>query len=215
MSKPADNILFASIDSLPILDKKQATKEILLLDDSLSFWDDYRYTKMFPLMTKNGIKGVTGAVSNSKAGEFQWTTFTPKIIIDWFEDHVFPWLGTKARIMALITQPGVANNEHIDCEPSEIHTRQHKFRIVLQGKTSTLYWMTSNGNVYAPDTEKAFIMDGGWPHGMVNTTDEVKVTLALGAPWIGKDHYDDVTILQDRNDYVMSDDINHLWQTNK
>lgn len=215
MNTPTDDLLFASIDSFPILDKKQAAKEILSLDDSLSFWDDYRYTKMFPLMTKNGIKGVAGAISNSKAGDFQWTPYAPKVIVDWFEDYVFPWLGTKARIMALITQPGVANHEHIDCESTEIHTRQHKFRIVLQGKTSTLYWMTSNGNVYAPDTEKAFIMDGGWPHGMVNTTDEIKVTLALGVPWTGKDNYNDITIIQNRNDYKMPENINHLWQNSK
>jgi hypothetical protein len=211
MSKPADNLLFASIDSLSILDKKQAAKEILSLDESLSFWDEYRYTRMFPLMTKNGSFNREGT-SNRQMGEFEWTSFAPKVIVDWFEDHVFPWLGSKARVMALVTRPGVANYEHIDCSPSELHTKQHKFRIVLQGKTSTLYWMTSEGNVHAPDTEKAFIIDGGWPHGMVNTTDEIKVTLALGAPWNGKDKYDDITLMQNRDDYLMPKHINHLWK---
>lgn len=211
MNKPADNLLFATIDSIPILDKKQATQDILSLDNSLSFWDEYRYTQMFPLMTKNGGLNKEGT-SNNQDGDFEWTPFAPKVIVDWFENHVFKWLGSKARVMALVTQPGVANNEHIDCDPEEIHTKQHKLRIVLQGKTSTLYWMTSEGNVFAPDTEKAFIMDGGWPHGMVNTTDEIKVTLALGAPWKGKDEYDDVTLLQNRDDYLMPKSISHLWR---
>ena len=212
MNKPADNILFATIDSIPMIDKKQATQEILLLDDSLSFWDEYRYTKMFPLMTKNGGINRAGA-SNNQDGNFEWTPYAPKIIIDWFEDYVFSWLGSRTRVMALVTQPGVANNEHIDCSPNELNTQQHKFRIVLQGKTDTLYWVTSEGNIPAPDTDKAFIMDGGWPHGMINTTNEIKVTLALGAPWKGKDEYNDLTLLQNRNDYLMPERIDHLWKT--
>ena len=213
MIKNADNLLFASIDSFSNLDKKQAAREILSLDNSFSFWDDYRYTRMFPLMTKNGGVSMQGS-SNAQDGEFYWTPFAPKIIVDWFEEQVFPWIGMKARVMALITQPGVANYEHIDCSPHELNTLQHKFRIVLQGRTDTLYWMTDKGKVFAPNTDKAFIMDGGWPHGMINTTDEIKVTLALGAPWNGKDSYDDITILQDRNDFVMPKEINHLWNSN-
>ena len=211
MNKPADNILFATIDSIPMIDKKQATQEILSLDDSLSFWDEYRYTKMFPLMTKNGGGSRTGA-SNNQDGNFEWTPYAPKVIVDWFEDYVFLWLGSKTRVMALVTEPGVANKEHIDCSPDELNTKQHKFRIVLQGKTDTLYWVTGKGNIPAPDTDKAFIIDGGWPHGMINTTNEIKVTLALGAPWKGKDEYNDLTLLQNRNDYLMPDRIDHLWK---
>jgi hypothetical protein len=167
---------------------------------------------MIPLMTKGG-QGQKQGSANNRPGDFDWTSYAPKVIVDWFEEHIFPWIGGRYRVMALITQPGVANHEHIDCDPDELNTLQHKFRIVLQGKTSTLYWLTDNGNVYAPDTEKAFIMDGGWPHGMTNTTDEIKVTLALGAPWVGNESYgDDITILQRRQDYRMPEKIDHLWQ---
>lgn len=211
MNKLDDNLLFATIDSIPILNKEKAAQEILSLDDSLSFWDEYRHTQMFPLMTKNG-GGNREGTNNNQDGDFEWTPFAPKVVVDWFENYVFKWLGERARVMALVTQPGVANNEHIDCDPEELHTRQHKLRIVLQGNTSTLYWLTSNGNIHAPNTEKAFIMDGGWPHGMINTTDEIKVTLALGAPWNGKDEYDDITLIQKRNDYSMPKQIDHLWK---
>jgi hypothetical protein len=43
MKKPADEILFASIN-LPIIDKSLAAKEILALGDELSYWNDYRHT---------------------------------------------------------------------------------------------------------------------------------------------------------------------------
>jgi hypothetical protein len=209
MIKTTNNLLFATIDSIPIIDKKQAASEILALDDCLSFWDEYRNTKMFPLMTKGGI-GRAGT-TNLQLGDFDWVEHTPKIIVDWFEDYIFPWIGSRARVMALVTQPGVANHEHIDCSTNELNTKQHKFRVVLQGKTDTLYWLTDKGKVSAPSTDKPFIMDGGWPHGMINNTDEVKVTLALGAPWTGKDSYDDITLLQDRTYFNMPDDITHLW----
>jgi hypothetical protein len=210
--KPAGNLLFASVDVLPILDKKTAADAILALDTTKSFWDDYRYTRMFPLMTKSAQLGRDGT-SNNRDGEFEWTELAPKVIVDWCEDHVFPWLGMRTRVMALITQPGVANYEHIDCNIEELHTQQHKLRIVLQGKTSTLYWLTDQGKVYAPEVEGAFVMDGGWPHGMVNTTDEVKVTIAFGSPWLGKDDYgSDITLLQDRDNFLMPKSIGHLWE---
>lgn len=210
MNKPADDLLFASVN-LPILDKVLAAQEILALDDSVSYWNDYRNTKMIPLMTKGGV-GQSEGTNNNRPGDFDWTEYAPRVIVDWFEQHVFPWLGGKYRVMALVTQPGVANYEHLDCQPHELNTLQHKFRIVLQGNTSTLYWMTEGGNVAAPDVDGAFIMDGGWPHGMINTTDEIKVTLALGSPWRGHDSYgSDVTILQRRSEHSMPAEIDHLW----
>ena len=201
-----DNILFASVN-LPILDKSKAATQILAIPNKFSFWDNYRHTKMIPLMSKGGMK-----VSNALTGEFTWTTHTPKIISDWFDTVVFPWMGMKSRVMALITQPNVANYEHIDCEPYELNTRQHKFRIVLQGKTNILYFITKDGNKYAPDVSSPFIMDGGWPHGMINATDDVKVTLAVGAPWTGNASYDNIGLLMNRNDYVMPNDLNDYWK---
>lgn len=203
--KNFDNLLFGSVN-LPTLDCKLAAEKILSLDDNLSFWDDYRYTKMIPLITKRGLSGKYGA-NNYKEGEFEWLPYTPKIIVEYFEEVIFPWTGLKSRISALITKPSVSNYEHIDCERHEVNTRQHKFRIVLQGNTDTLYFKTKQGDISAPNVLQPFIMDGGWPHGMTNYTDEVKVTLALGAPWTGKEFYDDVNLLLDRTDYEMPDDL--------
>lgn len=213
--KQADDILFATVDSLPSLDKEKAAKEILALPESYSWWDTYRGVKMIPLMTKNGMSAKEGS-SNSRQGEFSWTEYAPKTLTDWFDDYAFAWLGSKSRVMALITLPGVSMQPHVDCNRNELNTMQHKFRIVLQGKTSTLYWLTDKGIVNAPDTDKPFIMDGGWPHSMENTTDEIKVTIALGAPWNGKTDYNgDITLIQNRNDFVMPNDMDHLFRDNR
>ena len=207
-----DNLLFASVN-LPILDCKKASQEILKLDDSLSFWDDYRYTKMIPLMTKLGMPGKIGA-NNYKVGDFLWLNYTPQLIKQWFEEVVFPWTQCRARVMALITQPYVKNYEHIDCEKHEVNSRQHKFRIVLQGETDTLYFKTKQGDISAPNIKKAFIMDGGWPHGMYNTSKKAKVTLALGAPWKGREYYNDINIILNRNDYQIPDDLEPYFSKN-
>lgn len=212
MLKPADNILFAGISCLPQIDKKKAVNKIIDIDSSLSFFDSYRNCVMYPLMTKNAGLGLSGT-KNNQIGEFLWTKFTPSLIVDYFEQYVFPWLGTKTRVMALLTKSGTANNEHIDCDRNELNTKQHKFRIVLQGRTDTLYWLTDKGQVKAPNIDTAFIMDGGWPHGMYNDTNDVKITLALGAPWNGKDNYGlDIELLQDRNNFTLPNDLDKFWQ---
>lgn len=203
------DILFAEVN-LPSIDKVEATKQILAIPNRFSFWDDYRHTKMIPLMSKGGM-----LASNSIPGEFSWNGHTPKIISDWFDNVVFPWMGMKSRVMALITQPNMANYEHIDCEPFELNTLQHKFRIVLQGKTDTLYFITKDGNIEAPNINGPFIMDGGWVHGMNNNTDGIKVTLAVGAPWIGNAKYDNIKVLMDRTNYQMPDDLLPYWKNTK
>jgi hypothetical protein len=203
-----EDLLFARVNILPILDKEKATYEILSLSQDLSFWDDYRSTRMLPISVKNG-----NIIKNSYQGDFEWTSFAPKTIVDWCENYLFPWVGMKSRIMLIITEPGAANKEHIDCNRDELNTRQHKLRIVLQGRTDTLYWLTDKGNVDAPNIQEAFVMDGGWPHGMINKSDKPKITLAFGAPWPGKDHYgNDITVLQNRKDFRMPKMIDHLWK---
>ena len=198
-------MLFASVD-LPVLDKQLASQEILSLPEQYSFWDSYRNTKMIPLMTKG--HGVTNFVDS----EFRWEMYTPAIIKKWFDDIVFPWMGMQARVMALITQPNFANYEHIDCTPHELNTQQHKFRIVLQGNTNTLYFITKDGNIHSPDISGPFIMDGGWPHGMINHTNEIKVTLAVGSPWLGNSQYKNITELLTRDNYSMPDDLSRYWK---
>ena len=207
-----DNLLFARVQ-LNKLDKQLAVDQLSKIDKKHWFWDPYRATNMLPLMTRDSVPGAEGS-SNSRDGDFKWLPYTPEIIKTWFEDQVFPWMGMKTRIMALLTVPNFSNNEHIDCDLSEIGTKQHKFRIVLKGRTGTLYFKTKTGDVAVPDIEDAFVMDGGWPHGMINDSDEFKLTIAAGAPWIGNDSYDNVDVMLTRSEFQIPDDVSE-WLKKK
>jgi hypothetical protein len=194
--------MFASID-MPVPDKNIVLSEIHKVDEQYWFWEGFRATTMLPLMTKNSGLGVTGS-SNKIQGEYTWTSFAPPTIIKWFEEHVFPFLGMKTRVMLLRTEPNSNNNEHVDCGRNEIGTRQHKFRWVVDGDTSTLYFITKSENVTSPKIDLPFIMDGGWPHGMNNIANKKKYTIVAGSPWNGNDSYDSrIKILLNRTNYQL------------
>lgn len=200
-----DDLLFAKISFQP-LDKETAVKEILKVDKKYWFWDEYRGLNMLSLMTRNPVPGPDGT-RNNITGDFHWLEYTPNIIKDWFETEIFPWMGMRTRIMALLTVPGFKAYEHIDCDEKDIGTQQHKFRIVLKGRTDTLYFKTDKGDVYAPSIDGPFLMDGSWPHGMHNFGDDTKITIAAGAPWNGHDTYDSsLEILMKKSDYKFPDD---------
>jgi hypothetical protein len=207
----SNELLFASVDSLPPINKEIAAQEILKIDPAKSFWDYYRNVRIYPLMTKNASIGIEGS-TNYQTGSFQWTSFAPSVIVEWCENHVFPWIGSKTRVVAFVTPPESHNNEHFDCDRTELNTRQHKLRVVLQGQSDSLYWLTENGTVNAPVTDKPFIIDGAWPHGVKNDSQQHKVVLALGSPWNGKHSYDDITIMQYKTEFVMPKEIVHLWE---
>jgi hypothetical protein len=192
--------------NLPLPNKTLIAEKILSIDKKLWFWNRYRATHMLPLMTKESISGQNGS-SNYRKGEFSWLEYTPIEIKDWFEDIVFPWMKTKTRIIVLWTEPNFSNKEHIDASLQEVGTRQHKFRLVIKGRTDTLYFKTNTKDIFAPNTEKAFLMDGTWPHGMNNFTDEIKLTIAAGSPWTGFDFYNNVNLLLKKSDFILPTDL--------
>jgi hypothetical protein len=164
-----------------------------------------------------------------KPGKFTYTPFAfpYKSLREWCEDVLFPITG-KSRIMIITTPPGVQNPPHIDCSKEKfLNTLQHKFRYVLQGNIDDLYFMTNNEDVQCPSgPDKPFIMSGSWPHWMTNTTNEIKFTLALGAPWDGSEDDDQYVNLMQKsftkyNDYylgkgnkVLPDDYESLFEEN-
>ena len=186
-----DDLLFGSLD-IPELDKSAALKIVGDLPDDLWFWDSYRAVWMLPMMTIGGHVGREGTrpvqASNANSG-LEWVNYAPEIIKNYFEHFVFPWMGTRPRIVILKTAPRSQNNEHIDCTESEFKTRQHKFRLVLSGPTSSLYFLSSEGRLHVPETTLPYIMDGSWPHGMINDSDIPKITICAGAPWNGSALY--------------------------
>jgi hypothetical protein len=205
------NILFSKVN-LPEFDCNAVASELINVNQNYWWWDEYRATSMLPLMTKGGKQGKVGSDNRSKTADFQWVSYTPLILRNWFDDYVFPWMGMKSRVMALMTKPTFANNEHIDCDKTDMGSRQHKFRIVLQGRTDTLYFVTDKGNIHAPNITGPFIMDGSWPHGMTNFTDEVKLTIAVGAPWCGNDSYSNTVDMLLKSQYNMTSEIDNFFK---
>lgn len=207
------DLLFASVN-LPECDTKQITKDILRLRGEGWWWDSYRSTSMLPLMTKGGLHGKDGS-SNKRASHFEWVPYTPAYIKEWFDGVVFPWMGCNSRVMALLTKPNQRNNEHIDCEQSKMGTQQHKFRVVVHGNTDTLYFKTQTGDLHVPNVSGPFIMDGSWPHGMHNYTNDFKLTLAVGAPWSGNESYNNVNVLLNKSKHVLPHDYAKYFQSHK
>jgi hypothetical protein len=187
-------------------------EEITKISESAWFYEPYRNTKMLPLSTKSGRVGYDGT-SNYNQGDFSWTEWTPDIIKEYCENVLFPNLGTKTRIVILKTPPQTANHEHIDCDPTYQFTQQHKFRIVLRGRTDTLYFIKKYGNESAPQIDEPFIMDGSWPHGMINSDNETKYTLTAGAPWNGLPQYHNLDILMNRNDSELPEDYKKYYKS--
>ena len=181
-------MLFAELDLAPF-DKKRVVKWIESLPERYWFWDSYRECYMLPLMTKTGGFGKSDTENSSNTKDFLWTDFSSHFIREYFENHIFNWTKTKSRIVIIRTMPKKQNRIHIDCSPEAFNTIQYKFRIVVQGASDSLYFETRNGKVKAPVTEKPFIMDGSWPHGMINDSTLVKYTICLGSPWTQSDHY--------------------------
>lgn len=205
-----NNLLFARW-GLPNIDKKLVLEAISVIPENHWFYEPYRNTTMLPLSTKAGRVGYDGT-SNYNSGDFIWTDFTPAVVREWCEDVLFPALTMRTRIVILKTPAGAANHEHIDCDPPHQFTQQHKFRVVLQGETDTLYFIKKSGNIPAPKVDGPFIMDGSWPHGMINNGSDVKYTLTAGAPWNGLPHYDNLDVLMWRDNGELPHDYQRYYK---
>ena len=196
-----ENLLFSFLN-LPMLNSLPVLHSLRSIPESKYFFDPYRNTFMLSIFTDEGsIQKVRNRGLAKK-----WTQFACKELRTYFEQHIFPWMEPLGRIMILKTPPKQENYIHIDCNKASFGYIQHKFRIVLQGTTDSLYFLTKSGKVYIPrgDTGRPYIIDGSWPHGMENTTNTEKYTLCLGAPWTGRE--------QKYYDILQNYSMNHLWK---
>ncbi len=188
------DFLFAGLN-LPTMSCEQALAELALVPETAWIWDAYRETKMLPLMTQTGEASASAVGELYLKSDFLWTSNAPKVIKDYFEQHIFNWLKPRPRIMILKTEAHCKNKEHIDCAPNVFHLRQHKLRYVIQGNSDTLYFITKQGNITIPNTNQPFLINGAWPHGMHNNGDLPKYTICVGAPWSGADHYPQLNLI--------------------
>ena len=96
------------------------------------------------------------------------------------------WMGPIGRLNLLRTAPNFGLNVHMDSTFDEIGTRQHKYRLVLNGKIDKLYFVDAGGNkIYVPDCYDSYVLDGSHPHSLDPSTEE-KITLCIGKPWDGE-----------------------------
>lgn len=155
------------------------------IDVSQFYRDKFRTCWHIPLHTDHEEKGV-----------YKWSKLGNKapLLKNWVEQYIFPMSGDKdnggTRITILVTEPGHKNSPHIDCSPDWFHTLQHKFRYVLDGNVEDLTFLCADGVELKPkDANKPYMMNGKWPHEMLNTHVGKKFTLGIGSPWMPT--YDD------------------------
>jgi hypothetical protein len=185
------DILFAGL-KLPAIDRSRVLSELGNVANEQWLWDDFRATSMLPLMTLDGRSGKSSLINLNTDGEnadFIWNDICPPTILNYFEQHIFTWMKPKPRIVILRTPANASNNEHIDCTRSQLGSRQLKFRMVLSGQSSSLYFITASGTISAPEISNPFLIDGSWPHGMKNDSPLDKITICAGAPWSGAEQY--------------------------
>ena len=192
-----NNILFSYLQ-LPKCNTKKIISDIKKIPDHYWFYDPYRMTNMLTFRSQGGGTSIKDTViKHTNNEDFEWTENAPIDLINYCEKYIFNWMSPKGRVVVLKTPPGGRNEEHIDCNKKKIGTLQHKLRIVLQGNVDTLYWITKTNKVCPPTNREGipFIIDGSWPHGMFNNTNDEKYTITIGAPWTGGHNSQYTTLL--------------------
>jgi hypothetical protein len=205
MTNYISDFLMATVNLPDMTEKQLAAQQLIAIQDQFGSWDESRHLRIMVLMSQNPV-----------TGRCDWKSFVPSIIKDWSEKHVFPWIGYPTKVVALIAQPGADAKMHIDCSQQDIGSKQHRFRLMLQGNTSDIYFTTNSGQVHAPEVTEPFVMDVGYPHSMKNTYAENTVLLAYGLPWSGKDSYDpeQVNVCISKLDYGLPTDMEQYLVAN-
>lgn len=185
-----DDILFQPLDLPPLTFLPELARMYTEIIPGW-YWDAYRKVHMLPMMTPGGAMSKAGSLNRAKSEELKWTGLATHETSLYFERHIYTWLNPVGRIMLLKTPPRDQLGIHIDCSKSAFKTRQHKFRIVIAGRTDSLFFLNGDDGekVHALNIKQGipFIIDGSWPHGMINNFARHKITLCLGAPWTGED----------------------------
>ena len=181
-----EDIVFSYLDIKP-LNSRRLIKFFESTSDREWFFDSYRSVLMLPIYTEGGRITKSGSL-NKGSSPLDWTKFASPDLVTYLEDQVFTWMKPRGRVMVLKTAPGGLSSPHIDCIETDFVSFQPKFRIVLQGEVSSLFFITNKGEVAtsADDLGRPFVIDGRWPHGMKNDFPYNKYTICIGTPWKGQ-----------------------------
>lgn len=182
---------FAALDlSISQDEKQKMLQEVLAADDNLYHQNDFRGCRMLPIYNGGGVLGPRRDGINTAKGIFKYTPAGEvcPTIRKVCEEKIFPFMSPPGRVTILRTKAGEGLHIHLDSTFEEIGTRQHKFRIVLNGNIDKLFFIDKQGNkVYMPSNYDTYSMDGSHPHS-IDPGDEEKITLCIGAPWHGEDN---------------------------
>jgi len=185
------NFTFAAIDiGVTVEEKAQMLQEVKNVPDQMHHYNEFRGCRMIGIYNGGGRLGGRVPGIDTKEGKFEYTLAGKECptIQKVCEEKIFPFMNPAGRVTILRTEPGCGLNIHLDSTLKEVRTRQHKFRLVLNGNIEKLFFMDSKGNrVYVPKHYDCYSMDGSHPHS-IDPGKEEKITLCVGAPWHGEDN---------------------------
>ena len=178
--KILEELLFLPLDlpELPTIDPhrvEEAKKNSFLRDD-------FRNCFHIPIFNTNGS---SSDFQKGTANSLQWTPAADVLpeIKHYILNHL-QWMSPMGRAVIICTPPKTENPIHLDCTTKDIHQNHIKFRAVLQGTTSSLwFWDGQQKHPVKELGRKPFLMSGKFPHGMTNDSNDYKYTLAIGSPW--------------------------------
>lgn len=181
---------FCAID-LDISEKEISAmyNEVKMINESHWYHDKFRGCYILPLYNGGGTTGAPKEGVIRSKGNMIFTEAGKKCptIEEIVLNRVFPFMDINGRMSVLKTKPGDHMNVHMDSNEQSVGTRQHKFRIVLNGEINKLYFLDKSLNkVYVPDHYNTYILDGTHPHSI--ETGEEKITICIGTPWRGHDN---------------------------
>ena len=209
---------FAAFDlGITVDQKNQMLTEILEVPKEYWYYDAFRGCYMLPIFNGGNIRDNTsqGILKYTEAGELC------SIVKSVLSEAVFPFMNPLGRVTILKTDKHTKLNVHLDSKEEEIGTLQHKFRIALNGKIDTLYFLDANYNkVYVPNCYDTYVLDGSHPHAL-DPGPEEKITLCIGAPWNGAPSYEYNQIINNSlysmkvsRPVILSEWTNPRWKNN-
>lgn len=184
-----NNITFAAINlDISNIEKNKMVEEIKQVPLNFRQWNEFRGCDMIAIYNGSGYIGPRNKDINTSKGKFKYTdaiSFCPTIK-KVCEEKIFPFMDPIGRVTVLHTKSETGLNIHLDTTEEEIGTLQHKYRLVLSGNISKLFFLDQNENkIFVPSCYDSYIIDGSHPHS-IDPDNSEKITLCIGAPWKGK-----------------------------
>lgn len=188
------NFVFSGLNIQPP-PREKIIQELREIEEEHWRWDQGLGSHVLPIVSYEG-KNICGYVETqaglySSPDNIDWSkTYQTPALSDYIENHFFNWMSTRGKVHILRTPVNSHMYIHYDCrEGSEMQPRP-KLRFTLQGDTSDIFFLDSNSEDdkrFCPSVETPFIIDGAWPHAIINSGQKIRYTVTIGSPWKATD----------------------------